>query len=67
MISSKEIKAIKPGKKKTFNVSHPYEFQRARVCASYTGINNPECGVKYKVSINREAMTVTIEAKKVEV
>lgn len=57
-----QMKVLPPGAKVTYKVDHPKELQVIRQTASYTGLTYPELGIKFKTSINRVKMEITIEA-----
>lgn len=55
-----EILNIPKGAKQTFKVDKPKDFMCVRSAASYAHLTNPELGVKFKTSINRSAMEITV-------
>lgn len=60
-VSVEQMKALVPGAKITYKADHPKELQNIRQTASYTCLTYPELGIKFKTSINRPKMEVTLE------
>ena len=59
-VGVKEILNIPKGGKKTFKVDKPKDLFCVRSSASYAHLSNPELGVKFKTSINRPKLEITI-------
>lgn len=65
-VSVEQMKALSPGAKVTYKAEHPKELQNIRQTASYTCLTYPELGIKFKTSINRSKMEITLEVIAVE-
>lgn len=65
-VSVKQLKAMAIGESHTLKVDHPRELQSIRVTAGYVHLNYPELGKRYKTSINRPKMEITIKVVKAE-
>jgi hypothetical protein len=63
-VGIEQLKKIKPGTKMIFPADNPRELNNIRVICSYTHLCHPEFGLKFKTSIDRKNMTVTVEAIK---
>ncbi|WP_321331816.1 hypothetical protein [uncultured Bacteroides sp.] len=61
-ITVKELRKIKPGNKRTYRLPGPRALNNAKTVTSYATTSYPELGVKYKLTTNRAALEVTIEA-----
>lgn len=65
-VTVEQMKALRPGMKATFKADHPRELQNVSQTASYTSLTYPELGIRFKRSINRANMEITVEAIAVE-
>lgn len=61
-VGKDELSTIRPGESRTYKVSSPKELQNVRASASYTHLTYPELGVKFKSSINRAKLEITVSA-----
>lgn len=64
-VGIKQLKKIEPGTKMIFPVDNPREMNNIRVICSYVNLSHPELGIKFKASIDRQNMSVTVEAIKI--
>lgn len=60
-VTVEQMKALRPGAKVTYKADHPKELQNIRMTACYTHLTYPELGVRFKTTICRPKMEITIE------
>lgn len=59
-VTVSDIKTVEPGKPKVFPISHPRQIKSVRTLCSYTGVNYPELGLKFKCTQSGDRTSVII-------